>query len=170
MAEQDDKALQLEIADLKQKISDFGIVVEEKRRAAQGMIKSAEGLLETIGTYKRRLFQLEHPILPVDRSNVVLTNGEPVPADRHHTELDSSGQQKAYVVLSAEERAKGFVKPVRYRYIHTKCGEVTTMSRPLAETYARDPTFYDGTFCSFCRKHFPLDQFEWDDELREKLG
>jgi len=35
-----------------------------------------------------------------------------------HRELRADGQQKAYVVLSAEERAKGFVRPVRRSYRH----------------------------------------------------
>src|SRR4051812_40960171 len=51
-------------------------------------------------------------------------------------------QHAAYLILSAEERAKGFVRPVRDAYRHTACGSVTTMSRELAETYARDPKFY----------------------------
>lgn len=49
------------------------------------------------------------------------------------------------------------------------CGAVTTMSLAIAETYARDPTFYSGTFCATCRNHFPLDQFVWDGS-DERLG
>jgi hypothetical protein len=30
------------------------------------------------------------------------------------------------------------------------------MGLALAETFARDPTFYGGTFCCGCGKHFPL--------------
>ncbi len=44
------------------------------------------------------------------------------------------------------------------------CGEITTMSRDIAETYARDPKFYSGTFCTHCRKHFPVGEggeFTW---------
>lgn len=33
-------------------------------------------------------------------------------------ETDSSGQNKAYLVLSEEERQKGFVRPVRNSYTH----------------------------------------------------
>lgn len=119
------------------------------------------------------------------------------------------GQQAAYLVLSAEERAKGFVRPVRTAYRHVGrakpgpytreltpdekrrfagegyvlyedygperapivgrywtqaeldghgagCNTVTTMNATLAETYARDPTFYSGTFCVGCGKHFRL--------------
>jgi hypothetical protein len=38
------------------------------------------------------------------------------------------------------------------------------MSRDIAATYARDPEFYDGTFCSTCRSHFPVGEkgeFTW---------
>ena len=73
-----------------------------------------------------------------------------------HVEIDArTGRQKGYVVLAEEERAKGFVRPVRQAYKHLKCGAVTTMGQTLAETYARDPYFYSGTFCATCRAHFP---------------
>jgi len=91
---------------------------------------------------------------------VTLTDGSPVTSD--HRELKVNGQQKGYVVLSEEERAKGWVRPYRDSYIHKSCGGVTTMGRPIAETYARDPSFYSGTFCVNCGAHFPLDQFVWD--------
>jgi hypothetical protein len=142
-----------------------------------------------------------------------LTDGSPVPADGSHTEINPvTGMQRGYVVLSAEERAKGFVKPVRRSYIHKVpavpvnlrdltaeertryasygyekfepydghplagrfwtaadlersrrgCGVVTTMGTALAETYAREPRFYTGTFCTGCRAHYPLAEFAWE--------
>jgi hypothetical protein len=129
-------------------------------------------------------------VLPVDRSARVLTDGSPVTDD--HRELLPSGQQKGYVVLTAEERAKGFVRPVRRSYRHVGrletvvndgdygndkdtqhrvggCGSVTTMALSLAETYARDPSFYFGTFCAMCCQHFPLDQFVWEGTM-EQVG
>lgn len=102
--------------------------------------------------------------LPVDRSCQVLVSGAPVPEDRSHTELKENGQQKDYVVLCDSERAKGFVRPYRDAYRHLTCGKITTMSRIIAETYARDPGFYTGTFCSTCRNHFPVGEngeFVW---------
>lgn len=101
-------------------------------------------------------------------TDVTLTDGSPVPADGSHRELKENGQQKGYVVLSKEERAKGFVRPVRRSYVHDKCGVVTTMGQSLAETYARDPYFYSGTFCCGCGAHFPVGpadmggEFVWD--------
>lgn len=76
------------------------------------------------------------------------------------------GQQEAYLVLSAEERAKGFVRPVRRSYRHEKCGSVTSMGQSIAETYARNPSYYGGTFCVHCRAHFPVGkdgEFTWVD-------
>lgn len=119
---------------------------------------------------------------PVDRTKRELTDGSPVPADYSHTQDRGDGQQKGYVVLTAEERAKGFVRPMRDSYIHVGvggaeidpsdpsksglkgngCGALTRMGLALAETYARDPEFYSGTFCVGCRKHFPLSEFVWD--------
>ncbi len=84
----------------------------------------------------------------------------------------SNGQQKCYVVLSDDERSKGFVRPVRRSYVHETCGVTTTMGAALAETFARDPYFYAGTFCSGCGSHFPVGedgQFVWDG-TKEKVG
>ncbi len=134
-----------------------------------------------------------------------------VPEGRKHTDLKPNGQQIAYVVLSEEERAKGFVRPVRRSYVHKGlrptyptreltaeeherydqfgyelfeaypesdspvtgkfwtgkmlrdgCGGITRMGLDLAETYARDPKFYSGTFCVDCGAHFPIEEFVWD--------
>jgi hypothetical protein len=101
-----------------------------------------------------------------------LTDGAPVPADGSHRELKENGQQQGYVVLDAEERAKGFVRPVRRSYVHTKCGTETRMGQALAETYARKPDFYTGTFCVGCRAHFPVGaagEFVWANS-GEKVG
>ena len=109
--------------------------------------------------------------IPVDRTQRTLTDGSPVTPD--HREIDpQTGMQKGYVVLSAEERAKGFVRPVRRSYRHLTCGSVTTMGQALAETYARDPAFYSGTFCVACGSHFPVGddgQFVWNG-TDEKVG
>lgn len=140
-----------------------------------------------------------------------LADGSPVTSDHREINPDT-GQQKGYVVLSEEERAKGFVRPLRNSYMHmghhpknslrgltpeeherydkfgyemyeeypgedltvmgrfwTKeqlesrgCGVVTRMGMAIAETYARMPDFYSGTFCCGCNKHFPLIEFVWE--------
>lgn len=146
----------------------------------------------------------------MDERKMNLTDGSPVTPD--HKEINPiTGQQKGYIVLSDEERAKGFIRPVRTNYVHvgkrpkyptrpltdeekvryklcnyvffeiypesespvtgrfwtekelnSGCGIVTTMHRSLAETYARDPKFYGGTFCCHCKSHFPVDEFVWE--------
>lgn len=76
------------------------------------------------------------------------------------------GQQACYLVLSEEELAKGFVRPVRKSYYHTKCWSITSMGQKLAETYSRDPSFYGATYCSHCKNHFPVGEhgeFIWAD-------
>lgn len=75
-----------------------------------------------------------------------------------------TGQHGSYWVLSEEERKKGFVRPVRKMYTHTKCGSHTSMGLALAETYARDPKYYGATFCVGCRNHFPVSEFTWADD------
>lgn len=136
--------------------------------------------------------------------------------DPSHREIGEDGMQKAYVVLSPEECAKGFIRPIRRTYLHvgarpqfvtreltadeavryspygyvlyeeysadpnssvvgrywTKdqlqsgCGAATTMGQAIAETYARDPSFYGSTFCVRCRAHYPVGEsgeFVWED-------
>ena len=93
------------------------------------------------------------------------------------------GMNEAYLVLSEEERVKGFIRPVRRTYIHRYwldgrpdplptvltsldgmggCGAATTMGLAIAETYARDPSFYGATFCVGCQMHKPVAEFRWD--------
>ncbi len=90
-----------------------------------------------------------------------------------HKEINpATGMQKGYVVLAEEERAKGFVRPVRSVYTHLKCNGTTHMGQALAETYARSPFFYSGTFCAHCRAHFPVGEdgeFVWTGTT-EKVG
>ena len=99
----------------------------------------------------------------------------------NHTQIDpTTGQQKAYVVLSKEDRAKGFVRPVRRAYVHVGidqiyekgvvvkrgangCGTRTVMALDIAEAYARNPKFYSVTFCCKCKTHRPLEEFIWED-------
>lgn len=127
------------------------------------------------------LDEVEKQLIPeTDWDARSLSDGSPITED--HKEIDPrTGMQKGYVVLTPEERAKGFVRPVRRTYIHVGkppegesfeypvrkvfkggCGSQTTMSIPIAETYAREPKFYSGTFCCSCMEHFPLDQFVWE--------
>lgn len=44
------------------------------------------------------------------------------------------------------------------------CRTVTTMNAAIAETYARQPTFYGATYCCGCRRHLPVGphgEFTW---------
>jgi hypothetical protein len=165
-------------------------------------------------------------VAPVDRDARMLADGSPVPEDGSHTQVRPGGQHKAYVVLSDEERAKGFQRRVRDSYVHIGppqpvglrdltpeeqlrygeygylkfepnpdypatssitgtfwtqdrldrlnkgCGTKTTMGRKIAETYAREPTFYGSTFCCGCGTHFPVGErgeFVWDG-TNERVG
>ena len=84
------------------------------------------------------------------------------PFDERLNKPTENGQNEAYLVLSDEEIAKGFVRPYRDSYIHTKCGVVTKMGAKLSETYAANPKFYGATFCVGCGTHFPVNEFLWD--------
>lgn len=95
-----------------------------------------------------------------DKPKTCLTDGSAIAPDS--LEIKDDGQQKGYMVLCPEERDKGYVRPLRIGYVHKKCGSLTTMASSIAETYARDPTFYGSTFCCTCGTHFPVAEFTWD--------
>lgn len=96
--------------------------------------------------------------LTTDPSDPRLTHGE---------DATPAPQADVYLILSAEERKKGFVRPYRDRYIHKTCGVETVMGRDLSETYARQPNFYGATYCAHCQMHKPVAEFVWsvDDEI-----
>jgi hypothetical protein len=80
----------------------------------------------------------------------------------HGLDTEPRPQNEVYLVLSEEERKKGFVRPLRASYRHKTCGTVTTMGTALAETYARNPKFYGATYCCGCQMHKPVHEFVWD--------
>ena len=80
----------------------------------------------------------------------------------HGADTEPQPMAPVYLVLSEEERAKGFVRPLRRSYVHQTCGAVTRMGLAIAETYARNPTFYGATYCTVCRMHRPVAEFVWD--------
>lgn len=100
-----------------------------------------------------------------------LTDDPSDPRLTHGADSEVAPQAEAYLVLSEQERAEGFVRPVRRTYVHVRgmsqqksaCGVVTKMSVALAETYARDPKFYGATYCVGCQMHLPVNEFDWDD-------
>jgi hypothetical protein len=88
------------------------------------------------------------------------SNDEPVP------------QNAAYLVLPEEEREKGFVRPLRHSYLHLDCGKVTFMGTAIAETYARNPSFYGATYCCNCQKHRPVGaegEFVWCEDDGQRI-
>lgn len=107
-------------------------------------------------SYKKRV--------PLSGETPTIDDGAPQPID------PKTGMHGDYWILSDEERAKGFVRPVRTKYVHKKCGVVTRMNIKIAETYASDPKFYGATFCVSCKTHLPVGEFLWDDGSDEILG
>ncbi len=84
------------------------------------------------------------------------------PALTSGIDVNPSQQAEKYLVLSEQERAKGFVRPLRRAYVHEVCGGATALNEDIAETYARDPNFYQATYCVHCKRHRPLAEFMWE--------
>lgn len=133
-------------------------------------------IAKAIMDIKEKIAEAKETPPPTDFSARVLANGSPVPEDESHKEITASGQQRDYVVLTPAERGKGFVRPFRDAYRHLKCGKITTMGRAIAETYAREPAFYSGTFFTTCSGHFLVGEdgefvwYEMDGTTGPKVG
>lgn len=105
-----------------------------------------------------------------------LTSDPNDPRLGHGVDDEPRGMNEAYLVLSEEERAKGFVRPLRRSYIHVGlggteanrtgrgCGVETRMGLALCETYARQPDFYGATYCVGCSMHLPVAEFVWAED------
>ena len=94
------------------------------------------------------------------------TNDPRDPRLGHGSDDEPIPQHDVYLVLSDEERAKGFIRPLRRSYVHEVCGGATRMGHAIAETYARNPHFYGATYCVHCQMHKPVGadgEFVWDD-------
>lgn len=97
------------------------------------------------------------------------------PALGHGVDSSPRAQNEKYLVLSDEERAKGFVRPVyrSYRHFDPECGGITRMGPELCETYARNPQFYGATYCARCSMHRPVGpegEFTWLDDEGKDTG
>jgi hypothetical protein len=91
-----------------------------------------------------------------------ITDNPNDPRLTHGSDNKPVPQAPVYLVLSEAELAKGFVRPLRGSYRHKVCDTVTTMGLELANTYARDPKFYGGTYCVHCQMHRPVGEFTWE--------
>lgn len=132
--------------------------LQEAIRKLAGTVTPQEALatraaVEAIETAAR-------PLKPAPVTSNLTTDHNDPRLTRGHDETPRP-QAEAYVVLSEDERAKGFVRTYRDAYKHDTCGTITTMGRALSETYARDPKFYDGTYCVKCQMHRPVAEFRW---------
>lgn len=207
-----------------QEIFERGVAVGASKQAindvVDGLDRAAAKVKKIASDPALRLGDLSKP--PSDPPKKVATNGvtpgfedKPAPGP-----VRPDGQNTSYWVLSEAERARGFVRPVRWSYKHVGipgpkyelreltpeeieryrqygyvkredypesmspvtgrfwtqpqldkinkgCGGVTTMGQAIAETYARDPSFYGSTFCVSCGTHLPVGEageFVWMDE------
>lgn len=92
-----------------------------------------------------------------------VTDDRSDPRLRYGIDNEPGEMAEVYIVLSEDERTKGWVRPFRNKYVHTRgCGVVTIMGDALSETYAKDPTFYGATWCVGCKMHRPVAEFDWD--------
>lgn len=99
---------------------------------------------------------------PVDRSNLCTTNGKPVEEVRA-SQTSETGQHDGYIVLCADERAKGFVRPYRDLYRHVGPRGPKYALRDLSE---RQQSLFGGNgYVGF--EPYPPGSTEWYDNAGE---
>lgn len=84
-------------------------------------------------------------------------------ADNDQTVHAGSAPPSGFPVLPAKVRAQAPVRPVRYLIVHKPSGTVTELPRDVAETLARDPTFYKKLPAPAAGGLFPASEFYWKD-------
>jgi hypothetical protein len=110
---------------------------------------------------------------PVDRSAVTSLHGTPVEEIREQHAKEPTGMHADYIVLSDEERAKGFVRPVRQSYQHVGLPAPKYSLRDLtAEEHER---YYSS--CKYVKyEEYPKDHESgsvgrfWTQEQLDKVG
>lgn len=100
--------------------------------------------------------------------NIELSGGGVVTED--HRELKQNGQQKGYVVLSAEERAKGFVRPVRQSYIHVGRQAPQNLRDLTDEEHERYDKFGYVKFQPYPESELPVTGRFWTQDELESVG
>ncbi len=196
--------------------------VREGEAKVRELRRGMDDEMAEVAALERKIAELEAP--PVDRSKqCTIHHQDPAEVRKQQQADPPTGQHADYIILCEEERAKGFVRPVRNAYEHVGkklrgtlekldepsvfngitfthidrflvgehksgtyltakearsvehtgyyggCGSVTTMGAALAETWARDKSFYGATFCCGCNRHLPVAEFVWKD-TNERLG
>lgn len=68
-------------------------------------------------------------------------------------------------VLTEQEQAAGFVRPLRTSVVHRFCGRPSAMGDGQAEDLARNPrdSQWSTAWCGICGRRLPLEQFTWAD-------
>jgi hypothetical protein len=91
--------------------------------------------------------------------------------DERLKKVQPSGQQEAYLVLSDEERAKGFVRPVRRSYQHVG---IPGPRHPLRELTESEHTRYDQfgyvQFEQYPDSESPVTGRFWTQEQLDSIG
>lgn len=67
------------------------------------------------------------------------------------------------VVLTEQELAAGFVRPLRLRVLHIFCGRPSAVMAGQAEDLAKDPASWSTCWCGVCGRRLPIEQFTWVD-------
>jgi hypothetical protein len=126
---------------------DYWVLSEAER--AKGFVRPVRGSYKHVGIAGPRYDVVR--LTPAEQSEF---GDEKFVAFERYPESESPATGRYWTQAQLDSVGKG-------------CGTVTRMSRPIAETYAREPGFYGSTMCVNCHKHLPVGasgEFVWVDE------
>lgn len=92
------------------------------------------------------------------------------PTEARNSKILPSGQQEKYVVLSDEERAKGFVRPVRRSYKHVGIAGPRYPIRDLTDEEKQGPDVGYVKFETYPQDELPLTGRFWTQAQLDAVG
>lgn len=72
--------------------------------------------------------------------------------------------------LSEAEKAAGYVRPLRYTYMHEVCENLAFLSPEQAQLFARNPKFLGSLYCRKCERSCSVDEFVWCNGVKTRMG
>lgn len=107
---------------------------------------------------------------PVDRTAVTSLHGTPVEEIRKQHAEQPTGMHADYIVLTEEERKKGFVRPVRRSYKHVGiAGPEYPLRELTAEEHERYDKYYYYRYEAYPEDSGMAGRF-WTQEQLDKIG
>lgn len=146
--------------------------IKKRLNLIEEQVSDLQGFIQNLQRYSSDLIQ------EATQKTITLVTEDPNDSKLREP-AGVGGLKAAYLVLPAAVRRAVRNRPYRNSYRHIgqvvesdsnrqqaarPCNAATTLARPIAETFAAQPSFYASTYCSACHTHLPIQEFIWEDD------